>query len=480
LRTLIFGFDGLRPDLVTKDIMPRLSSFLEENVLCADNRSVYPTETYVSHPSIFSGFLPERHGIPANAYFDPAVSREKYFVGFSVDRIEEAEEATGGALFLVPTLTEVMAERGLSYIALSSNTAGSARLMAHAAGRNGGVCISVNGIDRAIPEGMRSRFRGPSSGDPFQKPDLAGMGRVNDFFRELVESEGFPDLGVLWYGEPDNSFHAYGIGSDESLRALGCADSRFGEILDLYGGTDELNVIVASDHGHIAVRETFDLKAALEAQGFSVGDSLAAEDADLVLLWGYSGNIYVRRRELMPSIAQALRAMPEMGMLFTADRDGVRGIVPGTFSTRLVGGDSHRGGDIRFILGNDPEPDGHGYAGTCVSDGPVAPGCSTHGGLSPVETRCLLGFGGPAFRKATRIEGPTGVIDISPTIYRILGIEPSILPQGRAIVEALASESGRGPEIERRSFEASSGEYGQRLEIDYIGSIPYIDSGRRI
>jgi hypothetical protein len=224
------------------------------------------------------------------------------------------------------------------------------------------------------------------------------------------------------------------------------------------------------------VREHFDLGDALVREGFKKGANLEDPDADFVPLWGYSGNIYVLNRDLIAPICHALMEMPEVGMLFTRDRDGVNGVVEGTFSTRLVAGDSDRAGDIRFILRSDEE-------GSCFCAAPIDVGCGIHGGLHTYELSCLLGFSGSAFREKTAIDTVTGAVDITPTLYKVLGIKPAVLPQGRVLGEALAKPAaagdGREAEPVQREFETGRGGFVQQLAIDYRGSVPYLQRGGR-
>ncbi len=456
--------------------MPRLSRFLAAGVYCRNHRAVYPTETYVNHPAIFSGFLPERHGVIANAFFDPAISRTEFFLGSIVERVEQAERQTRHGLIRVPTLTETAARNGKSVVVLSSNSPGSTRLISHRAEDVGGVNIPINGIEHALPAKLRAELFGDRRSVKPVSPDLAGLREINRLFRLLTARDGLPDLSILWYGEPDHTYHAFGIGAPESLKVLQTADACFGEMIDEFAG-DEVQVVVASDHGHITVSEHFDLAEALQRAGFKIGETLADTEADVVPLWGYSGNMYVLNRELIPAVCRALMEMPEIGMLFTRDRDGVHGVVEGTFSSRLVGGDSDRAGDIRFILRADED-------GSCVCSAPIGIGCGIHGGLHAKEISCLLGFGGAAFREKTTIDTVTGAIDITPTLYTLMGIRPDVLPQGRVLGEVLANPAAAGGGTEgagvvRREFETGRGGFAQHLSIDYRGTVPYLLSGTR-
>lgn len=479
MKVILFGFDGLRPDCVTEETMPRLYTFLQDHVQCMNNRSVFPTETYVNHPSIFSGFLPERHGLVANAFFDPAVSRKDFFFGSWVDRIESAEELTRGALFQVPTLTEIVARNGGRFLSISSNSPGSTRLIAHKAAELGGINLSVNGFQHALPESLREVYQAEDQDRELEKPDIRGLMAINNVARDLFRADGLPDLSILWYGEPDHSFHKFGIGAPESLRVLKSADECFGEILDEFW-TEDVQIIVSSDHGHITVKEHFDLTQALEDCGFRHSENLLNDEADFTLLWGYSGNIYTKTPTLIPEMMEALRQIPEIGMLFTRDRNGINGIAEGSFSNRLVGGDHARAGDIRFILRQDNQIDKYGYLGTCVCASPIPIGGGIHGGLHSSEINNVLGFGGTAFKECTEIHSTTGVIDITPTIYLLLGLKPKLQPQGRAIQEAFRHEPNEIIKGLRKNYHCSYGDFEQELILDDICGIPYLVSGGRL
>lgn len=479
MKIILFGFDGLRPDCVNNENMPRLNAFLKDNVYCQDNRSVFPTETYVNHPSIFSGFLPYRHGIIANGYFDPEVSRKDFFLGSIVERIESAENKTKGKLFQVPTLTETLTKNGLSCFSISSNSPGSTRLIAHKTSLLGGINISVNGLSYALPESIREKYVDNTTDGVFTQPDLKGLLKMNEIVHDIFQTEGMSDLNIIWYGEPDNSFHAFGIGAEESKKAIWTADQCFGEILDKYWD-DDVQIIVASDHGHITVKKHFDITQALVDCGFKHGKDLSVEDVDFTLLWGYSGNIYVHNLDLLPKIVKALQGMPEIGMLFTRDRDGVQGIIEGTFSSCLVSGDHYRAGDIRFILRHFNEKDKNGYNGTCICADSIGINGGIHGGLHRSELHSLLGFGGTAFCQNKSVNNVTGLIDITPTIYHLLGISPGIIPQGRILHEVFEKNQNEAVPVIKKLYSSLTTNYSQTLEVDYVHGIPYIYHGERV
>jgi hypothetical protein len=55
-------------------------------------------------------------------------------------------------------------------------------------------------------------------------------------FLERVLSELRPSVSLIWFNEPDTSFHYCGIGSPDSLAILRHVDAAFGRILDWLAG----------------------------------------------------------------------------------------------------------------------------------------------------------------------------------------------------------------------------------------------------
>ena len=481
MKIMMFGFDGLRPDCVTQDVMPNLYSFLEKNCECSNARSVFPSETYVNHPTIFSGFLPEQHGLIANAFYDTSVSRKDFFLGSIVERIEEAERMTQGNLFEVPTLSETLAANGRSYISVSSNSPGSTRLMAHKSETLGQINISVNGFAYAVPSVLKEKYGSDKEGNNYERPEVEGLKKMNEVVHDLFETYSMADVNVIWYGEPDHSFHQFGIGSPEAKKALEAADGCFGQLLDRYW-KDDVQVIVLSDHGHVTIEKQFNLTEELEKRGFVHTENLLDTTAGgFSLLWGYSGNIYVHNKALIKDMVYEMQNMDEMGMIFTQDYDGINGALEGTFSKRLVSGDHPRSGDIRYVLRSEDKIDKWGKKGTCVCHPFLDNGCSIHGGLNENEVHTLLGFGGSAFKKEHTVNTVTGVLDVTPTIYHLLGITPTLPTQGTVISEVLKEKrSISEPVILEHTYTTRKGPYIQKLSISYKNRIPYIISGQRV
>jgi hypothetical protein len=97
----------------------------------------------------------------------------------------------------------------------------------------------------------------------------------------------------------------------------------------------------------------------------------------------------------------------------------------------------HRSGHLVAAVdfARDPKPNAYGVPGQrfVATDGekPAAIGCGQHGGLGPDETRPFLVLAHPVLA-AARVETPTSLVDVAPTILAFLGL-PHDGMDGRAL-----------------------------------------------
>ena len=62
-KIVVVVFDGLRPDMVTADLMPHLHAFANQSRWFREARSVFPSMTRVATASIATGAPPAVHGL---------------------------------------------------------------------------------------------------------------------------------------------------------------------------------------------------------------------------------------------------------------------------------------------------------------------------------------------------------------------------------------------------------------------------------
>ncbi len=201
--------------------MPELYRHAQEGVAFRNHRSTFPTETYVNLSSLVTGSTPSRHGIIANYYLDPNVDPRERFEGSSVPRIEKAQRAYGGRLFNAESLGEILQRAGRRMAVISTNSPGSVRLKHHQVLDHDHLSLSCYTPETSYPRDEVTKIvsRLGALGRK-SVPDLEGVTYATDVFLEHICRTDLPDLTILWYGEPDTSYHSYGIGSPESRQML--------------------------------------------------------------------------------------------------------------------------------------------------------------------------------------------------------------------------------------------------------------------
>src|SRR5262249_36516775 len=71
---LVIVVDGLRPDYVTRDVMPRLTALSERGVRFTAHHAVFPSVTRVNASSFVTGAYPETHGLLGNTIYISAAN----------------------------------------------------------------------------------------------------------------------------------------------------------------------------------------------------------------------------------------------------------------------------------------------------------------------------------------------------------------------------------------------------------------------
>src|SRR2546427_11581494 len=127
-RVIIFVWDGLRADDVTRENMPNYFALARSGVVFADHHAVYPTFTMMNSASIATGTYPGTHGFYGNVVYAPN-ARGKNAKGVDIDFsapafiedfgvVESVRESYQGRLTLVATMLEAAQAKGLTTAAI--------------------------------------------------------------------------------------------------------------------------------------------------------------------------------------------------------------------------------------------------------------------------------------------------------------------------------------------------------------------------
>ena len=372
---------------------------------------------------------------------------------------------------LAPTLADILGSHGLEYTAIGVGTSGnSVRPQPQRRSGVGGATIHP---DFTLPYPLHKRLVTKFGAWPGEtSPNTPRFDHAVRILTEHILPERSPAAALIWSSEPDKAQHAAGVGSELSDRAIREADERFGRIIgwiESNSQTQEVDVMVVSDHGYSTIQETVDVEWYVRSAEFSKKDVLVAPNGGSVLF-------YCRDMDTTDRLAAWLMAQPWCGALLASETAGE---IEGTLPMSLSGGDGPRAPELAMSMGWDSRPNGAGYAGFAYSAG-GAPGRGQHGSMSRHEMSNVLIARGPRFRRKATVKSPTGNVDIAPTVLRLLGLPIPDDMDGRVLVEALAG----GPESVEWSSETYTAErpldgerYRQHVQVSKVKQTVYLHEG---
>src|SRR3984957_7692526 len=140
---IVMVLDGLRPDSITAEETPNLWRLRQDGVNFANGHSVFPTVTRTNATALGTGTYPDRNGMFGNTLYVREVDPNPAFGNDGHRNLLRLDEATGGGMVLVPSLAEILAQRGMSLAVVSSGTTDSALLVNPRAPKGVGVLINA-------------------------------------------------------------------------------------------------------------------------------------------------------------------------------------------------------------------------------------------------------------------------------------------------------------------------------------------------
>ncbi len=432
-RHLLIVVDGLRPDYVTPDVMPRLTALGRRGVVFNRHHAVYPSVTRVNASSIATGAYPETHGLMGNSVYVPRVDPLRFLDTADRQALSRIA-ATERRLLTAPTLGEVLQAAGHRMLVVSSGSGGSAVLNNPTLA--GGAVLHP---DFALPEQFRDEMKVLGDPPPGDGPTPARDRYAVDAFLKVGLPRVAPTVAVLWLGALDSTTHARGIGDPAAVDVLRHVDGEIGRVEDALAAAglgEAWNIWVTSDHGFSTHTGAPAVTAVLKPFARPLPDGTPRVVAN-------GGAIYVRDRdeETVAAIVRALQQTPGVGAIFTraAQPGSFDGHVPGTLSFEVAHWDHERSAQILFSSDWTDAPNAHGVRGS-VSAG----GTAGHGSSSPWDIHNTLIAAGPDLARGLTLDVPSANVDFMPTFLALLGIPAPASTQGRALREALAGPAGHG------------------------------------
>ena len=466
--TLVVVIDGLRPDYITRDLMPNLLGLGEAGIVAEAHHAVFPTVTRVNSPSIATGSYPRTHGLMHNTIYLPEASPSPIDTAEAAALLQ-ADAATGGKLLTAVGIGELFSQAGKKVLVVGSGSSGASLLLNHREFSAVGLLNSREFVRPASLQAHALEVLGPFPAATY--PNRAANRWAMDAYLEIGLKEIQPDLTMMWLTDPDGTAHRHGPGAPETNQGLRFVDEEIGRLLSTLaqrGLREQVNIIVTADHGFSTHGGPFNVGALLTARGLADGARVVG-----------GGQIYVQKggEEKIRAIVRALQATEWIGAIFTrATAPGSRdGFVPGTLSFDAIHYQHPRAADILVDSNWSHTANRHGYSGTTTSGGVAG-----HGSSSPYDIRIRLLAAGPDFKRAVRSRAPSGNIDLAPTLCHLYGIKPAPSMSGRVLTELLrdgpAPETVRAePSVHRVSTAWEGGRYEVELHQVRVGATDYGD-----
>ncbi|MFK4872041.1 ectonucleotide pyrophosphatase/phosphodiesterase [Novosphingobium sp. ZW T3_23] len=224
---ILVSIDGFRADYLDRGITPNLSTLAASGISAA-MRPSFPSKTFPNHWALVTGKVPDRNGIVANGFEDPAHPGEKFTMASDEPYWWDEAEPIWVTAEKAGIHTATMFWPG-------SNVAW------------GGTLVKQPW--KTVSGGIRPRdwqqFNGAVS--PMQRVDA-----VLDWLRRPASNR--PKFVTLYFDQVDTAGHRHGPDDAQTNAAITDVD---GDIGKLVAGLRELgqpaNLIVVADHGMAAV-----------------------------------------------------------------------------------------------------------------------------------------------------------------------------------------------------------------------------------
>jgi hypothetical protein len=479
---IICVFDGLRRDMVTETSAPHIRRFMDEGTDFTLSRSVFPTATRVNSVALGHGTTPNVSGMVANKLFEPGVFSDRLFDTSTIEDFQAANNAHNGQYLSAVSLGEAAQTAGFKTAVVGSGSPGTTRWVNPMAEplNHIGLCLRdwSSSVPKTYAKEILARF-GPIP--PAATPNIARQILQTDIFLESVLPEFSPDISIVWFTDPDATYHPFGVGSPESWEAVKNVDEQFGRILEWWQASDEcerIQVVALSDHGEITATRKVDLKAEMASAGLDLDDHFS-ENVDFAGSKGYGSVINVRDKDngRIQDLVAWLTQQPWCGMIFTAGGDGVEGCVPGTLDQSLLMIDHPRAPDVYFMMRTHDDLNAFGFAGGTFYDAKYNEGGTVHGGLHVKELNNVMAVKGALFKGAYQSAVPAGITDIAPTLLHLVGCKAPPTMTGRVLTEALSQNASEPPVFETMTYTAGTSPRRHVLGCWQVGKNRYLNSG---
>ena len=403
---IVISLDAMsESDWETVSGLPCLSRMVATGSCTASLKSVFPTHTYVVHTTMVTGVYPDKHGVLHNHQLQPFVPDNEQTWYWYQREIK------------VPTIYDLAKKHHMTTAGLMWPVSGRSSIrwnmpeLAARRGENQAWKIIKNGtLSYCVGLELRLGKRRKS----IRQPDL-------DDYIALCAADTVkrkkPNLMLVHLCDVDNAKHRCGIDSPETKDALCRSDKRIGAILraaEDAGIKDDTVFLVLGDHGQFNVDYSIHLNNLLRDAGLIYEDQGKLEWKAYLQTTGGNAFLYSKDADAERCALRVLTKAMEDGRygieaIYDQKKlDELRAPAELKYVVEAKTG-YHFKDDLQEMTVENYAEQGKRYA--------------THG-FSPDKPgyRCILLATGPNIKRNHPL-GPIAMVDIAPTIARILGME---------------------------------------------------------
>ena len=388
--------------------LPNLSKLIKNGAVSTKLRSVYPTLTYTVHTTIVTGVHSDKHGIFHNNPFQPFVEEKNQIWFWYQDAIK------------VPTLYDLAKKKGLSTAGLLWPVSGKSSIKynlpeIHALKNENQSLKVLKGGSPLFCLGLELKYGRYRKG--IQQPNL-------DDFTTLCTVDTIktkkPNLLLIHLIDLDDAKHSFGTDSKEVKEAILRMDIRLGRIMDAIedaGIKKDTTLFIIGDHSQINVKYKVALNNLLKEKGLIFEEKGEVKWRACLQSTGGAAYLHIKEGDLeAETVAYTV--------LKDAMQKGNYGIEH--IYSREELDSLHVNKSINTMVEAKS-----GYSFVDTLKGPMIIDLeekdikyATHGYSPDKENyKCVFVASGPLIKENYFLED-IEMVDIAPTIGKILGIEP--------------------------------------------------------
>lgn len=389
-------FDGFAPSMTDATVTPNFDKIRKAGAWSRDLIPAFPTISLTNHTTFETGCWPVHHGIMSNIFYDPAKGR--------FDGNGDADWHTG------------------------------CEAMWQAAERQGVKSAALNFVGRwSRARGKLATYANPLVPWKDEPSDDATLARALSLLSD--NGPNHPCLIALYFRGPDNAAHYHGTVSPEALAETRKADAIVGKLMAAINKLPperEGTLIIGTDHGMIDVGPLINLGKIMNAQHIK-----AKQAAD-----GATAFLYLDKGE---NIARVQKSLAQYKYAFD--------VYPrGNFPKYAHLGDGPRAGDLMllahppyWIVGPEMFPSYAKWLGINwiwpATFTPFVGGIKATHGYDPhiKQMHGIFYAWGAGIAKGKLIDH-LNMIDIHPTVMKLLDLQPGIPVDGHPVTALMSAE----------------------------------------